>query len=86
MEQEKVSLKDKIGELEAGEVMSALMHSGWIKSKAARSLGITERMIGYKIKKYGIRKDTGQGGPAISGESPADALHPEANARGDETR
>jgi transcriptional regulator with GAF, ATPase, and Fis domain len=23
---------------------------------AARKLGITERMIGYKIKKYGIRK------------------------------
>jgi len=25
-------------------------------AKAARELGITERMIGYKIKKYGITK------------------------------
>jgi transcriptional regulator with GAF, ATPase, and Fis domain len=26
-------------------------------AKAARQLGITERMIGYKIKKYGIKKE-----------------------------
>jgi transcriptional regulator with GAF, ATPase, and Fis domain len=26
-------------------------------SRAARKLGITERMIGYKIRKYGIRKE-----------------------------
>jgi len=24
-------------------------------ARAARKLGITERMIGYKVKKYGIR-------------------------------
>jgi hypothetical protein len=26
-------------------------------ARAARKLGITERMIGYKIKKYGIKKE-----------------------------
>lgn len=26
-------------------------------AKAARKLGITERMIGYKTKKYGIRRE-----------------------------
>jgi transcriptional regulator with GAF, ATPase, and Fis domain len=30
-------------------------------AKAARKLGITERMIGYKIKKYEIRKEVGSG-------------------------
>jgi Nif-specific regulatory protein len=29
----------------------------WVMSRAARKLGITERMIGYKIRKYGIRKE-----------------------------
>ncbi len=30
-------------------------------ARAARKLGITERMIGYKIKKYGIRKEAYRG-------------------------
>jgi transcriptional regulator with GAF, ATPase, and Fis domain len=29
-------------------------------AKAARKLGITERMIGYKIRKYEIRKEEGK--------------------------
>jgi DNA-binding NtrC family response regulator len=29
-------------------------------ARAARLLGITERMIGYKIKKYGIQKEGGR--------------------------
>lgn len=49
------TLKDKITELEKEEIIKALRDSGWVMAKAARSLGITERMIGYKIQKYGIR-------------------------------
>ena len=49
------SLKDKIKELERDEIIKALRESGWVMAKAARRLGITERMIGYKINKYGIR-------------------------------
>jgi hypothetical protein len=26
-----------------------------VRARAARRLGITERMIGYRIKKYGLR-------------------------------
>ena len=51
------SLKDKIRELELIEIVRALRETGWVLAQAARSLGITERMIGYKVKKYGIRKD-----------------------------
>ncbi|MEC4685239.1 MAG: helix-turn-helix domain-containing protein [Nitrospirota bacterium] len=50
-----VSLKDKVEEMEREEIIRALKETGWIKAKAARVLGITERMIGYKIKKYGIK-------------------------------
>lgn len=49
------TLKDKIKELEKEEIVKALRESGWVMAKAARKLGITERMIGYKINKYGIR-------------------------------
>jgi transcriptional regulator with GAF, ATPase, and Fis domain len=49
------TLKDKIKELEREEILKALKECGWVMAKAARMLGITERMIGYKITKYGIR-------------------------------
>jgi Nif-specific regulatory protein len=50
------SLKAKVSEIEKGEITKALMESNWIMARAARLLGITERMIGYKIRKYGIRR------------------------------
>ncbi len=49
------TLKDKIKELEKEEIIKALKECGWVMAKAARRLGITERMIVYKINKYGIR-------------------------------
>ncbi len=49
------SLKDKIKEMEKEEIIIALRDCNWIMARAARKLGITERMIGYKVKKYGIR-------------------------------
>lgn len=51
------TLKDKIQSLEEDEIRSALSECNWVMAKAARKLGITERMIGYKIKKYGLRKE-----------------------------
>jgi Nif-specific regulatory protein len=52
------SLKDKINEIEREEILHALKACNWIMAKAARQLGITERMIGYKIKKYEIKKES----------------------------
>lgn len=49
------SLRDKISDLEREEIIKALRESDWIMARAAKRLGITERMIGYKIKKYGLR-------------------------------
>ena len=50
------SLKEKIGLMERDEIIAALKESNWIMARAARKLGITERMIGYKIKKYGLKE------------------------------
>jgi len=49
-----ISLKDKIRILEKEEIMLALMDCNGVQARAAKKLGITERMIGYKIKKYKI--------------------------------
>ncbi len=49
------SLKNRIKEMEKEEIINALKESNWVMARAARKLGITERMIGYKIRKYGLR-------------------------------
>jgi len=48
------SLKERLKKIEREEIFDALFESNWIMAKAARRLGITERMIGYKIRKYSI--------------------------------
>ena len=50
------TLKEKVKEMEREAIVDALIECNWIMAKAARKLGITERMIGYKIKKYGIKR------------------------------
>lgn len=52
------SLKERLAEIEKEEIRKTLMDCNWAMARAARKLGITERMIGYKIKKYLIRKET----------------------------
>ncbi|MEN8262261.1 MAG: helix-turn-helix domain-containing protein [Nitrospirota bacterium] len=49
------TLKDKIKDIEREAILKALEECEWIQARAARKLGITERMIGYKINKYGIK-------------------------------
>jgi DNA-binding NtrC family response regulator len=48
------SLVDRVRRLETREIRAALRASAGIKSRAARALGITERMLAYKMKQYGI--------------------------------
>jgi len=52
------SLKDTLEDMEREAILMALDECDWVMAKAARQLGITERMIGYKMKKYNIQKDT----------------------------
>lgn len=51
------TLKNKVAEIEKDAIINALDECGWVMARAARKIGITERMIGYKIKKYGIKKE-----------------------------
>ncbi len=55
--QEGLTLKDKVRHLEVREIKKALLDNGSVKSRAARVLGITERMLSYKIKIYNIFSD-----------------------------
>jgi Nif-specific regulatory protein len=51
------SLKDLIKGIEKEAIVNALKECKWVKAKTAKKLGITERMIGYKVKKYQIKKE-----------------------------
>ncbi len=51
---ESLDLPHKIRRIEILEIRRALGESGGVKSRAARTLGITERMLSYKMKVYGI--------------------------------
>ncbi len=44
------SLKD----IERQEIEESLRRHGWVQARAARELGLTQRQIGYRIKKYGL--------------------------------
>lgn len=52
-----ITLKESIKEIEKKEIINALKENNWVMAKAARKLGLTDRIIGYKIKKYGIRRE-----------------------------
>lgn len=41
-------------EMERDVVEAALRRNGWIQARAARELGLTQRQIGYKVKKFNI--------------------------------
>jgi two-component system NtrC family response regulator len=51
---EGLTLPEKVERLENREIKRALLDNGGVKSKAARALGVTERILSYKIKTYGI--------------------------------
>ena len=48
------SLKRRVAELERAEIRKALQETAGVKARAARALGITERMLNYRLKKYGL--------------------------------
>lgn len=43
-----------MSEVEKKCIRDALEATNWVQIRAAKMLGITQRMLGYKIKKYGI--------------------------------
>jgi transcriptional regulator with GAF, ATPase, and Fis domain len=53
-----ISFKKTVEELEKRLILDALEYTGWIQAKAAKRLDISQRILGYKMKKYGIRNRT----------------------------
>ncbi|MGH2271974.1 sigma 54-interacting transcriptional regulator [Anaerohalosphaeraceae bacterium U12dextr] len=49
-----LSLLDRVASLEKELIVDALKKTGGCQRDAAKELGITERILGYKIKKYNI--------------------------------
>jgi Nif-specific regulatory protein len=45
-----------LSQIEREEVKAALMRNGWVQVRAARELGLTQRQMGYRIKKYGLSR------------------------------
>lgn len=45
-------------ELEREQVEAALKRHGWVQARAARELGLTQRQIGYRIKKFSLKRPT----------------------------
>lgn len=50
-------IKDVVGSMEKKMILEALAKEDWVQTKAASAIGISERMLRYKIKKYGIERD-----------------------------
>lgn len=51
------SMKSVVEGMEKRMITEALVSSNWVQTKAAESIGISERMLRYKMKKLGIAKD-----------------------------
>lgn len=48
------SIRGTVESLERTMIIEALVNADWVQTKAALSLGLSERMLRYKIKKYNI--------------------------------
>ena len=50
------SMNEVVETMEKRMITEALVNANWVQTRAAFSLGISERMLRYKIKKYNIAK------------------------------
>ena len=49
-------LIEEVERLERSMILAALDQNGWVKSRASRSLGVTERILSYKMHNLGIER------------------------------
>jgi len=50
-------IRETVGVMEKQMITEALIKADWVQTKAAFLLGISERMLRYKMKKYAIARD-----------------------------
>ncbi|MFH1218176.1 MAG: nif-specific transcriptional activator NifA [Pseudomonadota bacterium] len=46
----------RLKDIERAEIEAALKRHGWVQARAARELGLTQRQMGYRMKKLGLEK------------------------------
>lgn len=51
-------IRGTVESLERSMIIEALVNADWVQTKAAATLGLSERMLRYKIKKYNIARTT----------------------------
>jgi two-component system response regulator AtoC len=51
------SLSERLSALEKEMLVKALESTGWVQTQAAETLGISERVLRYKMKKYRLVKE-----------------------------
>ena len=51
-------IKDMVESMEKKMILEALVKADWVQTKAASAIGISERMLRYKIKKYNIKANS----------------------------
>jgi transcriptional regulator with GAF, ATPase, and Fis domain len=49
-------LIEAVERLERSMILAAMDRNNWVKARAARSLGVTERILAYKMNNLGIEK------------------------------
>jgi DNA-binding NtrC family response regulator len=52
----KEGLIEAVERLERSMILAALQKAGWVKARAARTLGVTERILSYKMNNLGIER------------------------------
>ena len=50
------SLAERLETVEREMLIEALEKCGWIQTRAARALGISERVLRYKMKRHGLKE------------------------------
>ena len=50
-------IRETVNVMEKQMITEALIKADWVQTKAATLLGISERMLRYKMKKYSIARD-----------------------------
>ena len=55
-EEKTLPCHSSLQDLERQEIESSLRRNGWVQARAAKELGLTQRQIGYRIKKFNLSK------------------------------
>lgn len=66
-------LLETVDRVERRMIREALERTGWVKARAARALGVTERILSYKMQALGIQRPGGE--QICRNPTKASALH-----------